>query len=77
LLQERTAKQVVQAFDWLESICDDKFSQIFGLLLADRGSEFDDYLGIEGSDKDEDKERRFTTLIRVAPVKREHARKIM
>jgi IS30 family transposase len=58
LLQERTTAQVVRAFDWLEMCCEDTFSELFGLLLADRGSEFDDYLGIEGSDKDDEKRTR-------------------
>jgi IS30 family transposase len=49
LLLERTAEKVVEALDWLEDCCDGYFSEYFGLLLMDRGSEFDDIDGIERS----------------------------
>jgi len=49
LLLENTTEQVVGAFDWLEELCDGCFSEFFGLLLMDRGSEFDDINGIEQS----------------------------
>ena len=50
LLLERCAKAcVVDALDWLEECCGDHFREIFGLLLLDRGSEFDDIGGIEQS----------------------------
>ena len=49
LLAERTASEVVAALDWLEQCCEGRFSEFFGLLLGDRGSEFDDFDGIEMS----------------------------
>ena len=49
LLQERTAAKVVKALDWLEICMEGRFSEFFGLLLLDRGSEFDDIAGIERS----------------------------
>jgi len=42
-------QSVVEALDWLEECCDGHFSEFFGLLLMDRGSEFDDIRGIEMS----------------------------
>jgi IS30 family transposase len=51
LLQEKTKEEVVRALDWIEECCDERFSQFFGLLLFDRGSEFDDTSGIERSCK--------------------------
>ena len=37
------------ALDWIECLCGGKeaFEKPFGLILADRGSEFDDIAGIE------------------------------
>ena len=49
LLQSRTMEEVVRALDWLEIACDGRFSEFFGLLLLDRGSEFDDISGMERS----------------------------
>jgi len=49
LLSERTTKCVVAALDWLEMCCEGRFSEFFGLLLLDRGTEFDDIAGIERS----------------------------
>jgi IS30 family transposase len=49
LLQEKTTEEVVRAIDWLEDCCDGHFREFFGLLLLDRGSEFDDIAGIEQS----------------------------
>ena len=49
LLLENTMEKVVEAIDWLEELCDGQFSEFFGLLLLDRGSEFDDISGIEQS----------------------------
>lgn len=49
LLQEKTKEEVVRALDWLEDCCDGHFSEFFGLLLLDRGTEFDDISGIEKS----------------------------
>jgi len=49
LLLENTAEQVVGALDWLEEMCEGYFNEFFGLLLMDRGSEFDDINGIEQS----------------------------
>jgi IS30 family transposase len=49
LLKERTKECVIMALDWLEMCCEGRFSEFFGLLLLDRGSEFDDIAGIERS----------------------------
>jgi len=49
LLPSCTMKSVVEALDWLEECCDGHFCEFFGLLLMDRGSEFDDIQGIEAS----------------------------
>jgi len=49
LLQARTTEQVVKALDWLEISMEGRFSEFFGLLLLDRGVEFDDIEGIERS----------------------------
>jgi len=49
LLEARTTSEVITALDWLEQCSDGRFSEFFGLLLADRGSEFDDFEGIESS----------------------------
>jgi IS30 family transposase len=49
LLQEGTKEEVVRALDWLEICCEGRFSEFFGLLLMDRGSEFDDIIGMERS----------------------------
>jgi IS30 family transposase len=47
LLEGRTKQCVVEAMDWLERCCDYDFSAFFGLMLLDRGSEFDDIKGME------------------------------
>ena len=48
LLERHDSKHVLEALDWLESLCGKSaFKKIFGVLLADRGSEFDDIAGIE------------------------------
>ena len=49
LLPDCTTRSVVDALDWLEDCCGGHFSEFFGLLLMDRGSEFDDICGIEMS----------------------------
>ena len=49
LLKDRTMESVVNALDWLEERCEGRFTEFFGLILADRGSEFDDIAGIEKS----------------------------
>jgi IS30 family transposase len=49
LLPDCTMQSVVDALDWLEERCDGHFNEFFGLLLMDRGSEFDDISGIEMS----------------------------
>lgn len=50
LLERKDSAHVVAALDWLEGLCGGKeaFKRLFGLILADRGSEFDDIAGIEG-----------------------------
>lgn len=49
LLQSRTKEEVVRAFDWLEIACGGRFSEFFGLMLLDRGTEFDDISDMERS----------------------------
>jgi IS30 family transposase len=49
LLPNCTMQSTVDALDWLEELCDGHFNELFGLLLTDRGSEFDDISGIEMS----------------------------
>lgn len=55
LLRAKTKECVVKALDWLEECCTDPetgmnwFGELFGLMLADRGSEFDDMEGMEAS----------------------------
>ena len=48
LLAKKDSSHVVAALDWLEELCGQHaFRRLFGLILADRGSEFDDIAGIE------------------------------
>ena len=49
LLPNCTQQSVIEALDWLEECCEEHFSEFFGLLLMDRGSEFSDIQGIETS----------------------------
>lgn len=49
LLESRTKDEVVRALDDLELFCDGQFSDLFGLMLLDRGVEFDDIAGMEQS----------------------------
>jgi IS30 family transposase len=41
------SKHVVDALNWLDDIAKGRFSEIFGLILCDRGSEFADAKGME------------------------------
>lgn len=49
LLPKKTSECVVAALDWIEGLCGGPvgFREVFGLILTDRGSEFDDIQGIE------------------------------
>jgi len=47
LLEEHTAQQVVKAFDWIESVCQGRFKELFPVILTDRGHEFADIEGME------------------------------
>lgn len=49
LLEAKTQECVIAAIDWLEERLEGSFADVFGVLLADRGSEFLDFEGIEGS----------------------------
>lgn len=49
LLPERSRTAVVEALDWLEACCEGRFTEFFGLMLFDRGSEFDDIERMERS----------------------------
>ena len=55
LLQAKTKEETVKALDWLEACCEDSktgencFKDLFGLMLLDRGCEFDDIEGMERS----------------------------
>jgi IS30 family transposase len=51
LLRDKTEASVIEAFNWLEECCDGKFHEFFGLLLLDRGAEFNDIAGMEHSCK--------------------------
>jgi IS30 family transposase len=44
------SKHVVDALNWLDEILDGKFSDVFGLILCDRGPEFANVLGMEYRD---------------------------
>lgn len=63
LLQTKTKEEVVRALDWLEECCTDPdtgencFQELFGLMLLDRGSEFDDIEGMERSALDPSRKR--------------------
>lgn len=48
LLGRKDSAHVVAALDWVEELCGKRmFRKLFGLILADRGSEFGDIAGIE------------------------------
>ena len=48
LLAKKDSARVVAALDWIEGLCGKRaFKKLFGLILTDRGSEFDDIAGIE------------------------------
>ena len=48
LLEKKDSEHVVAALDWLDELCGKRmFGKLFGLILADRGSELDDIAGIE------------------------------
>lgn len=49
LLQARTTEEVVAALDRIETAMEGRFSEFFGLMLLDRGAEFDDIEGMERS----------------------------
>lgn len=50
LLGRKDSAHVVAALDWLEELVGEgAFRRLFGLILTDRGSEFDDIAGIEGA----------------------------
>lgn len=49
LLPDKTAASVVAALDSLEAVCGESFGALFGTVLCDRGCEFADVAGIEGS----------------------------
>lgn len=51
LLGGKTKEAVKDALDWLEVCCGgpEVFSELFGIILFDRGSEFDDISGMERS----------------------------
>ena len=59
LLGGKTKEAVVDALNWLETCCGgpEKFAELFGVIVFDRGSEFDDIEGIERSFKDPFKKR--------------------
>ena len=58
LLKAKTTKEVVTALNWLEECSEGRFAELFGLLLPDRGSEFDDIEGMEQSALGEEKRAR-------------------
>jgi IS30 family transposase len=46
-LEAKDTFHVIGALNWLEKICEGHFSEIFGLILCDRGSEFADVNSME------------------------------
>ena len=63
LLQAKTKEETVRALDWPEARCEDPetgescFGDLFGLMLLDRGCEFDDIEGMERSARDPSRKR--------------------
>lgn len=51
LLPNHTSECVIGALDWIESLCGDRFKEIFGVILTDRGSEFSNFEAMERSIK--------------------------
>lgn len=49
LLTDHTSECVIGALDWIESLCEGRFKEIFGVILTDRGSEFSNFKAIERS----------------------------
>ena len=49
LLPDKAAASVVAALDSLEAVCGESFGALFGTVLCDRGCEFADVAGIEGT----------------------------
>lgn len=49
LLDEHTCNNVIGALDWLETLCEGKFSECFPAMLTDRGIEFGDFDSLEKS----------------------------
>lgn len=47
LLARKDKEHVVEALNWIDELCQGRFQEFFGLILADRGCEFDDIFGIE------------------------------
>lgn len=48
LLERKDSEHVVAALDWIEGLCGpEDYKRLFGLVLADRGTEFADVGGIE------------------------------
>lgn len=49
LLPDHTQECVACALDWVESLCEGKFSKSFGIILTDRGHEFKNFEALEKS----------------------------
>ena len=49
LLEEKTQAEVKRAFDYLEEVFKERFSDFFSIILTDRESEFLDYKFLETS----------------------------
>ena len=47
LLPDQTQQSVIAALDAVEMYCEGHFSDVFGIILTDRGHEFQDWRGIE------------------------------
>jgi len=47
LLENHTSQCVVDALNWIESICEGRFRKLFSVILTDRGHEFSDIYGME------------------------------
>ncbi len=49
VLERKTTANVIAALDWVEELCEGRFCEFFGLVLTDRGCEFEDISRIEHS----------------------------
>jgi IS30 family transposase len=46
-LAKKDTEHVIAALNWIDDICEGRFTELFGLILCDRGTEFADVIGME------------------------------